>query len=108
MSYFFDIFEKEQKYRAGIHGGPGLNTLTDEYLEHYGLPPSRRRDYMASLQKLKERAVDIHLGAHPGQNDAFGKRAAMTEQTSPFIDKEAWPNFLEKLETSAKLQFKIT
>jgi len=46
MSYFFDVVEKERKYTAGIHGGPGLNTLTGEYLERYGLLPSRRHDYV--------------------------------------------------------------
>ena len=108
MSYFFALYEKEQTYKAGIHGGPGLNTLTDEYLEEYGLPRSRRADYMKSLEKLKRRTVDIHLGAHPDQNDTFGKRAVMTEQTNPFIDREAWPRFLDKLEKAARSSFETT
>ena len=106
MSYFFDLYEKEQKHRVGMHGGPGLNTLTDEYLERYGLPRSRRADYMKSLERLKGRTVDIHLGAHPGQNDTFGKRGRMTERTNPFIDREAWPTFLSNLERAAESQFK--
>jgi metallo-beta-lactamase class B len=105
MSYFFEINEKERKLKVGIHGGPGLNTLTDSYLKKYGLPLSRRDDYMNSLALLKKQKVDIFIGAHPGQNNTLGKRALMSDKKNPFIDREAWSAFLKFHETDAKKEF---
>ena len=105
MSYFFDVSEQGHTYRVGIHGGPGLNTLTNAYLEKYGLPVSRRADYMDSLERLRDQRVDIFIGCHPGQNDTLAKRAAMTEKRNPFIDPEAWPRFLAELERNARELF---
>jgi metallo-beta-lactamase class B len=105
MAYFFETVDRGRIYRVGIHGGPGLNTLTDVYLLDYGLPTSRRVDYMTSLRRLQEERVDIQLGAHPAQNDTLGKRARMAEQRNPFIDGAAWSRFLEDLETRAREAF---
>ena len=105
MSYFFDVVEDGRTYRVGIHGGPGLNTLSEEYLRQYGLPLSRRDDYMRSLKRLREHHVDIFIGAHPGQNDTLGKRERMTETENPFIDPTAWPAYLDELEASARAAF---
>jgi len=105
MAFFFAVGEAGKSYTVGIHGGPGLNTLTDEYLARYGLPASRRQDYLASLEKLKPSKVDIQLGAHPGQNDTLAKRAAMTPDRNPFIDPQAWPGYLADLEAKAKSTF---
>ena len=102
MSFFFDVEEGGRTYTAASHGGPGLNTLTDEYLAKYGLPASRRQDYLASLQRLGKRHVDIFIGCHPGQSDTLEKRAAMTPIHNPFIDPQAWPRFLSGLERKAR------
>jgi len=108
MAFFFEVNQGGRTYTVGIDGGPGLNTLTEEYLARYGLPRSRRNDYLASLQKLKQRKVDIQLGAHPGQNDTLAKRSAMTAGRNPFIDSQAWPKFLAGLETAARSAFDLT
>ncbi len=105
MSYFFKVRHEGRDYAAGIHGGPGLNTLSDEYLRKYALPSTTRQDYMRSLEKLKSRRVDIFIGAHPGQNDTLGKRDRMTEDRNPFLDETAWPTFLDQLERNAKQLF---
>jgi len=107
MSYFFEISDSGNTYTVGIHGGPGLNTLSMEYLEKYGLPLSRLTDYMNSLQRLKERSVDVFIGAHPGQNATLVKRTLMKDGKNPFLDKTAWPMFLETLEKNAKIQFEL-
>jgi len=104
MSYFFSVAEHED-YTVGIHGGPGLNTLTEEYLAKYGRSNEARQQYLESLEKLKARSVDIFIGAHPGQNDTLGKRERMTGVNNPFIDKTAWPVFLSRLEANAKNAF---
>ena len=108
MSYFFEISDKGRTYRVGIHGGPGLNTLSEEYLKKYGLPMSRRTDYMRSLRRLQEREVDLFIGAHPGQNDTLAKRSQMKEGMNPFLDRTAWPTYLKTLEQNAKAQFGLS
>jgi metallo-beta-lactamase class B len=108
MSYFFDLTEGESTYRVGIHGGPGLNTLTEEYLRQYDLPFSRRDDYLRSLERLETEAVDIFIGAHPGQNDTFDRYARLAEPHNPFIDRAAWPGFLAQLEANARQAFGLT
>jgi len=107
MSYFFEISDSVNTYTVGIHGGPGLNTLSKEYLQKYGLPLSRRADYMNSLQKLKNQAVDVFIGAHPGQNATLTKRTLMKDGENPFLDRTAWLVFLETLEKNAKIQFGV-
>ncbi len=102
MAYFFEISDKGKNFTVGINGGPGLNTLTQEYLSAYGLSTAARHHYLASLEKLQTRNVDIFIGAHPGQNDTLGKRERMTSDNNPFIDKDAWPDFLSQLEINAK------
>lgn len=102
MAFFFARIERGRTYTAGLHGGPGLNTLTEEYLDKYGLPKSRRKDYIRSLNRLKEREVDITLGAHPHHADTFEKLSAMTADRNPFIDKAAWRALLDGLEQSVK------
>jgi len=98
MAYFFQVTEKGKRYNVGIMGAPGWNTLTDEYLEKYGLPRSRRTDYFNSLARVRDRKVDILIAPHPNQNDTFGKQAAMTQRSNPFIDPQAWPRFIDNLE----------
>ena len=99
ISYFFTVTEDGETCRSGGHGGPGRNTLTDEYLAQYGLPQSRRDDYLRSLERLKQEEVDIFIGIHPDQSDTLGRQAARTDHHNPFIDKTAWPKYLEDLST---------
>jgi len=105
MSFFFEAAEGGRTYRVGIHGGPGLNTLTDEYLTKNNLPFSRRDDYLRSLERLRRENVDVFLGAHPAQNDTLGKRERMTDDENPFIDPSAWGAFLDNLEARARELF---
>ena len=106
MSYFFEVVEKGRTYRVGIMGGPGLNTLSNEYFERYGLSGKpRRADYLASLERLMREKVDIQIGAHPGQSNTFGKRAAVSDQRNPFVDRDDWPAFLDQLRKAAEFAF---
>ncbi|MFC1454432.1 MBL fold metallo-hydrolase [Verrucomicrobiota bacterium] len=100
MSFFFSVAE-DKDYTVGIHGGPGLNTLTDKYLKEYGLSHDARHRYQQSLQKLKDRTVDIFIGAHPCQNDTFRKQKRMTSGNNPFVDRKSWSTFLARQETKA-------
>lgn len=102
FSYFFDVTESGKTYRAGIFGGPGLNTLSDSYLKQYDLPISTRDDYLKTLERLKQEPVDIMLGAHPGQSRHFQKRAAVTADKNPFVNKADWPAFLDMMEDATQ------
>jgi len=105
MSWFLTAEEAGRRYRVGFHGGPGLNTLTDEYLARRRLPRGWRDAYMHSLQKMKREHVDVFLGIHPGQNDTLGRQARRTPAANPFIDPEAWPMFLKGLADRAEQLF---
>ena len=105
MSYFFEIRDGGKTHSVGIHGGPGLNTLTQDYLKRNGLPQSRRNDYLNSLRRLKEQSPDIFIGAHPYQNETFARYAKKEPGINPFLDRRAWPMFLASLEKAAQDEF---
>jgi len=105
MSMFFDVKENGRTYKVGLHGGPGLNTLSREVMRYYDLPEKNRTDFLNSLEKLKKIPVDIQLGIHPFQNNTFGKFAKMNSGSNPFINSDEWLRFLNKLETDAKELF---
>lgn len=106
LALFFEVEQEGTRYRVGLHGGPGLNTLTSEYLGKYGLPESRRLDYLRSLERVKAEAVDIMLGAHPQKNHTLRKRAQMRAGRNPFVDPGAWPVFIGSLEREARAWFR--
>jgi len=105
ISWMLDVVEDGRTVRVGFHGGPGLNTLSDEYLRRYDLPVSHRDDYMRSLERLKAEPVDIFLGIHPGQSNTLGRQASRAAGVNPFVDAAAWPKFLAALEASAAAAF---
>ncbi len=106
MSYFFEVVDKGQKYRVGLMGGPGLNTLTDQYAQTYGLDMNpRRAAYFASLERLMRERVDIQIGAHPGQSHTFEKHARASDESNPFVNPNDWPAFLEMLRENAEDHF---
>ena len=106
-SFIFQTEEGGSEYTVGMHGGPGRNTLTDEFLSKHSLPLSNRDEYMRSVERLRAFEVDVFIGAHPGQNDTLGKRACMTEGVNSFIDRAAWTAFLDKLDRMARQDFGI-
>ena len=105
MSWFLDAEEGGRTHRVGFHGGPGLNTLSDEFLTRRGLPKSWRDAYMQSVEKMKREQVDVFLGIHPSQSDTLGRQARRTPEANPFIDPAAWPAFLDGLDESARELF---
>ena len=76
-------------------------TLTDEHREAQGYPENRD-DFARSLDYLKALDVGLWLGAHPGQNDTFGKHERLKngEKPNPFIDPDGWQQFIANIEAS--------
>ncbi|MBO5060483.1 MAG: hypothetical protein J6C82_06200 [Clostridia bacterium] len=96
MSFFFDVTDGENTYRAGMHGGVGINTLTAEFIAQNGLSFESRKKYFDSLEKVKNEKVDIFIGNHVGNNDTEGKlKRAETASENPFINPDEWKEFLE-------------
>ena len=84
------------EYTAGMFGGAGQNSLTDEYLDLFSLPYSLRNDYVRSIDRLLLENVDIHIGNHPGNNSHVDKASRKTEDYNPFVAEKTWRPFLEK------------
>ena len=94
MSFFVDLCEKGKKITAAMHGGAGLNTLSEKYLEQNGLPLDLRDAYKQSITKLSSEKVDLVLGNHPQQNDTSGKGGKVLLGES-IIDPSEWNKFLD-------------
>lgn len=68
MSYFFDVTDGRESYRAGLHGGMGLNTMCREFLDEYGLDYGCRDEFIKAMDRLAKERVDIFLGNHMQHN----------------------------------------
>lgn len=91
MSYFFDVYDGDRCFRAGLHGGMGINTMLDEYLDKYNLPHSLRDDFCKAMKRLNEQHVDIFLGNHMQHNDTLGKYEHLINgETDAFVNPEEW------------------
>ncbi|WP_417170992.1 MBL fold metallo-hydrolase [Victivallis sp.] len=96
MSFFFDTEENGVRYRAGMHGGVGVNSMTAEFLNRYHLPFDCREKFFAGLERLKREHVDVPLGNHVHCNDTLGKAARIGSGAgNPFIAPGEWIPFLE-------------
>ncbi len=96
MSFFFDTADGVHRYRAGMFGGAGTNTLTAEFLSERNLTMAPRADFLNSLERLKKEKVEIFLGNHVGNNDTEGKLARVRNgEDGAFYAPEEWIPFLE-------------
>ena len=94
MSFFFDVTEGNETFRAALHAGTGVNSLAADFLKKYDLPFSLREDFVNSMLKLSEMKVDIHLGNHAHQNDTAGKAERIKAgDTKAFVDPDEWKRF---------------
>lgn len=100
ITYTWEIEVDGGLVTAGMFGGPGLWTMTDQHTADQGYP-GNRDDFANSLVCLRDLPIELWLGAHPGQNDTFGKflRLDEGEQPNPFIDPDGWRQFIEGIQT---------
>ena len=94
MSYFFDVTDGKESFRAGLHGGMGINTLSREFLDKYSLPYSLREDFVRSMKRLNEERVDIFLGNHMQHNNTKekAKRVDLGDKYA-FVDSGEWEKY---------------
>lgn len=84
---------------AAMHGGIGLNSMTDEFLDAYGLPRDTRDRFRDGLHRLRGEHVDIVLGNHPEQAGYAEKLDRLsTGRRDAFVDPGEWPLFLFRCE----------
>ena len=107
MSYFFDVTDGHKTYRAGLHGGMGINTLSKEFLDKYNLPYSLRDDFRNSMLRLNEEKVDIFLGNHMQHNNTEEKAEKLKNGDKyAFVNPDEWRQYnlwcIENLENMIK------
>lgn len=83
---------------AAMHGGVGLNSMTREFLNAYGLSLDCREQFRQGLHRLMDEKVDLVLGNHPQQNDTAGKRARLASGEKNVLDATEWQRFLAATE----------
>lgn len=98
MSHFWTLYDGDRTYRAGIFGGGGFLTLSEQMLKDDGLDLSWRDVFVASIDKVWDEPVDIMLGNHPFHADTLQKRARMVQgDEDAFVDPTAWHHLLQEL-----------
>ena len=91
MSYFFDVTDGEKIYRAGLHGGMGINTMCKSFLEKYGLPFDCREQFKKAMDRLSREKVDIFLGNHMEHNQTPERYARLIDgEKEAFVCPGAW------------------
>lgn len=101
MSHFWTVYDNDGEYRAGIFGGGGFLTLSEERLAQDGLDLSWRDVFASSIDKVWDEPVDIMLGNHPFHSDTLSKRARQLDNDpDAFVDPSEWHRFLTELKDS--------
>ena len=96
MSFFFDVTDGRETYRAGLHGGMGINTMCREFLDKYGLSYDCREKFANAMDRLKEERVDIFLGNHMQHNHTAERYARILEgDEKAFVRPEEWAEYAE-------------
>lgn len=92
ISIFFETEENGKKYRVGMFGGAGANTLASGSFDFDGC----REAYRDSINKLRNEKVDVFIGNHTWNNDTEKKGKILLETgENKFIDNKLWNKFLD-------------
>jgi len=94
LSYFFNVTDGVKTYRAGLHGGMGINTMCRSFLEKYDLPFSLREDFKKAMDRLTEEKVDIFLGNHMQHNHTPERyKLVAAGDAEAFVHPEDWAEY---------------
>ena len=92
ISLFYETEENGKIYQVGTFGGAGANTLAKGKFDYENC----RADYLESLNKLRQRKVDVFIGNHVWNNDTERKAIVLKETgENLFIDNDVWYDFLD-------------
>ena len=103
-SFFFTVGGdgKGERYRCGLHGGMGLNTLNDEYFKQSGLPVSLREQFIKGLKEMEGMEIDITIPSHAGQTQFLELVDDISPERNPFADKSKWGNLMRASREAAE------
>lgn len=92
ISFFFETEDSGRKYRVGMFGGAGANTLASGCFDYDGC----REGYRNSINRLRAEAVDVFIGNHTWNNNTekFAELLRATGENK-FIDSALWTKFLD-------------
>ena len=98
-SFFFTIETGGRTVRCGMFGGAGTGQLAHDFLEGRKLSRLMRREYFATLEKLKKEPVEMLVGNHTWNDKlpetyALWEKRDFDEKENPFIDPARWQTFL--------------
>lgn len=92
ISLFFETEENGIKYQVGTFGGAGANTLASGHFDYDGC----REGYLNSLNRLREKNVNVFIGNHVWNNDTEAKAKILADTgENKFIDDNIWYEFLD-------------
>ena len=93
-AFFFDVTDGNEIFRAGLHGGMGINTMAAAFLDKYGLSYSCRDDFLKAMDRLNEEKVDIFLGNHMQHNHTLERREkVLAGDKYAFVNKTEWVEY---------------
>lgn len=99
-SFLIEVGSNDNKIICGLHGGLGINGLTDEELEKSGFPKDSRERFLASLEEALHWKVDIVLPSH---NLFYDMLSLYKEgEEVDFCDAEGWKKMIESRITTLK------
>ncbi|MBQ7336803.1 MAG: MBL fold metallo-hydrolase [Clostridia bacterium] len=98
VSFFFDVSENGQTYRAAMFGGSGTKQLRKGFMNKRDVPYLCRGLFFDSIERLLGEKVDVMIGNHTWQNHTLEKYEKMaTAETNPFIDPLEWASYLQEV-----------
>lgn len=97
-SFFFDDVDDDGTvYRVGLHGGMGVNVLTDDRVKDREEALAARKLHRENLNKIRSVPVDITITNH-GMNICMKERmSADKTDFKPFVDSGFWAKHVDKV-----------
>lgn len=100
ISPFFEVTDNGKTYLAGMYGGAGVNAVTLANICYNEAPEDSAQQMLASIEKVWNEPVTVHIGNHPYNNKTMEKRQKqLIDGGNPFIAPESWHEFLGGLRT---------
>ena len=95
LSFFVNIEEDGKSYIAAMQGGMGTNTMTNKFLDAYGLSYDNRKIFLEGLSALMDEKVDVVMGNHPQPTHTDEKLQKVLNGES-IVSPDEWRRFLER------------
>ncbi len=97
-SFFFEDTDEDtgRTYTIGMHGGLGLNTVTDQNFETAEEASAARAGFRQMLLDVRDRKVDISIANHPDNIHFFDRVTENKKDYRSFIDGTVWARQIDE------------